>query len=140
MTTWTAHHRLAEEAAETAEACRRAGDFAQARSHFHRAATHEEAAYRAVEPGKSRTSSIIGVSAVSLYFRAEAYETVERLSRELEANTHLHRFALVQLNEIRDRLAEDRRTPAVAERPSPVPPESGHSAAERPPSPKRRSM
>lgn len=102
MTSWIEHHRLAEAAAEEAEAAQRAGDFERARAAFARAGRHEEDAFRAVEPSKTRTLSVIGVSAVSLYSRAATHANVNRLTSDVLATPGLHGFAVRQIRDVLD--------------------------------------
>ncbi|WP_349370956.1 hypothetical protein [Salinarimonas sp.] len=102
MTSWIEHHRLAEAAAEEAEAAHRAGGFEGARAAFARAGRHEEDAFRAVEPSKTRTLSVIGVSAVSLYSRAATPAHVTRLASDVLETPGLHGFAGRQIRDMLD--------------------------------------
>ncbi|MFN3688376.1 hypothetical protein [Salinarimonas sp.] len=97
---WLAFHTQAEAEADLAEQASRQLDFSKAKKLYRSAAELEERAYRAVEQGKPRTSSILGLSAVALYFRAEEAVELERLGLELLTRGDILQFATLQTKEM----------------------------------------
>lgn len=98
---WDVYHTESERLAAEAEALRACGDNPGAAELYRRAAEAEESALAAVDPTKSRTRGITGVSAVSLWHKAGQSAEVLRVGRRLLAEP-LPRFAHVQIREIVD--------------------------------------
>lgn len=105
------HHREAEQAVFDAERSLRNGDRASALAHLQRAALAEERALRLVGQGKPRTKGVLGVSAVSLAFRAENYEHGLRMAYNLLADEEIDPSARNQLRELADVLEAAIRKP-----------------------------
>ncbi len=94
---WLEHHQTSEVAASAAEAAIRLRDYSEAERKFFEAAEAETRALNSLEDNKVRTRGITAVSAVSLWFKAKAYETAEALAYKMMAAGNLPEFATTDL-------------------------------------------
>jgi hypothetical protein len=78
--TWANLHRQSETSASEASELARSGALDKAIPRFREAADLEERAFQQIDPSKQRTLGIIGVSTVSLWFKAGEYERAEQLA------------------------------------------------------------
>ncbi len=92
-------HLQSERMASEAEALLRAGATDAARDLYFQAARQEVDALNIVPPGQPRTQGILSVSAVSLFFKADALEEAEAHAYSL-LNRQLPAFARDQLREL----------------------------------------
>jgi hypothetical protein len=98
--TWADLHRSSEAAASEAEQAFRQGNSSQAVSSYARAAELEQQALAAVDVSKARTRGITAVSAVSLWYKAVAYERAEQLAHSVLADPSIPQFARVDLRNL----------------------------------------
>lgn len=90
---WADLHMQSESLASEAFIAQRSGNISIAEVLYTKAAESEEAALRAIEPGKARTLGITAVSAVSLWFKARSYRQAEQLACQMLGNPALPEFA-----------------------------------------------
>ena len=95
--TWIEFHTASEIAAIHAEEAFRGGDAAKARLLYETAAESEERALATVDSAKMRTRGITAVSAVSLWYKADAFHRAEQLAHSMLADPQLPGFARVEL-------------------------------------------
>jgi len=98
--TWADLHRASEAAAIEAEEAFRKGDASQAALLYAKAAELEQQALGTVDPTKIRTRGITAVSAVSLWYKAVAYERAEQLAYSMLADPAIPQFARVDLRNL----------------------------------------
>ena len=98
--TWVDLHRASEAAAIEAEQALRKGDTSQAAPLYAKAAELEQQALAAVDATKTRTRGITAVSAVSLWYKAVAYERAEHLAHLMLADPAIPQFARVDLRNL----------------------------------------
>jgi hypothetical protein len=77
---WANLHRQSETSASEASEFARSGAQNQAVPRYREAAELEERALQQIDPSKQRTLGIVGVSTVSLWFKAGDYERAEQLA------------------------------------------------------------
>jgi hypothetical protein len=97
---WAEHHKASEAAAIEAEQKFRAGSAADATLLYTKAAELEQRALAALDASKIRTKGITAVSAVSLWYKAAAYERAEQLAHAMLADTALAGFARTDLRNL----------------------------------------
>jgi hypothetical protein len=78
---WADFHKASEAAAIEAERAFRARNTSQAALLYAQAAELEQQALAALDDTKARTRGITAVSAVSLWYKAVAYERAEQLAQ-----------------------------------------------------------
>lgn len=93
-------HRDAQDAAQQAEACVRAGDMHRARVLYAKAAQAEARALDAIAASKPRTFSILAVSVAALWYKARAYDQVEAAAFRALAAEQTTERARGQLREL----------------------------------------
>jgi len=98
--TWTEFHRASEEAAIEAEQAFREGSTSQATLLYAKAAEFEQQALSVVDSTKTRTRGITAVSAVSLLYKAFAYERAEQLAHSMLADPSVPQFARAELRNL----------------------------------------
>ena len=98
--TWADLHRASEAAAIEAEEAFRKGDASQAALLYAKAAEFEQQALGTVDPTKIRTRGITAVSAVSLWYKAVAYERAEQLAYSMLADPAIPQFARADLRNL----------------------------------------
>ncbi|MBI2918551.1 MAG: hypothetical protein HYY01_11240 [Chloroflexi bacterium] len=103
------HHRLAEEALESADLAMREGRRDEARRHYALAARSEVEALKYVAPENPRTKGILAVSAVSCYYKAELEREAELVACQLLPDPTLPEFARSQIEELLQVIWENRR-------------------------------
>jgi sulfur carrier protein ThiS len=77
---WANLHRESETSASEASEFARTGALDLAVPRYREAAELEERAFQQIDPSKQRTLGIVGVSTVSLWFKAGEYERAEQLA------------------------------------------------------------
>jgi hypothetical protein len=97
---WLEFHKASEVAAIEAERAFRAGNALHAATLYSEAAEHEQRALAAVDTTKARTRGITAISAVSLWYKAAAYERAEQLAYSVLADPSLAEFARVDLRNL----------------------------------------
>jgi hypothetical protein len=97
---WIAWHEVSERAAADAHLAIRQGNRQSALALFHQAAEAECKALKELEPGKNRTLGITVVSAVSLWFKADALSQAEQTAMRWLSSGQLPEFAARQLREL----------------------------------------
>ncbi len=97
---WLTHHRRSEELAARAHEHARRGEKSQAEAFFLEAAEAEQAAVELVDEGKPRTLGITAVSAVSLWYKAKAFERAAALAHQCLARTVITGAAREQLDDL----------------------------------------
>ncbi len=98
--TWADLHRASEAAAIEAEEAFRKGDASQAALLYAKAAEFEQQALGTVDPAKIRTRGITAVSAVSLWYKAIAYERAEQLAYSTLGDPAIPQFARADLRNL----------------------------------------
>jgi hypothetical protein len=93
---WVDLHRQSETCASEASELARTGAPDRAVPRYHAAAELEERAFQQIDPSKRRTLAIIGVSAVSLWFKAGEYQRAEQLALRM-LNGPIQAFAAEDL-------------------------------------------
>lgn len=97
---WADLHRASEEAAIEAEQKFRSGNAAASAALYGKAAEFEQEALDALDASKVRTRGITAVSAVSLWYKATAYERAEQLAYAMLADPSLAPFARADLRNL----------------------------------------
>ncbi len=97
---WLTHHRRSEELAARAHEHSRLGETSQAEAFFREAAEAEQAAVELVDEAKPRTLGITAVSAVSLWYKAKAFERAAALAHHCLARTVITGAAREQLDDL----------------------------------------
>jgi hypothetical protein len=97
---WKEHHSQSAELASQAQVLKWQGELDAAKQYYAMAAKAESEALNAIAPEKSRTLGITAVSAVSLWYKAEAFLPAKQLAYQCLANQTLPEFAVIQLEEI----------------------------------------
>ncbi len=97
---WVDLHKASEAAAIDAEQAFRVGNASQATLLYARAAELEQQALAAVDRTKARTRGITAVSAVSLWYKAVAYERAEQLAHSMLADPSIPPFARTDLRNL----------------------------------------
>lgn len=97
---WLTYHNQSVESASMAQLALRDDDFEKAYELYLRAATFELQAFDETDAVKSRTLGITIVSAISLFYKARAFEKAEQLAFVHLANTELPSFAREQLKDL----------------------------------------
>jgi hypothetical protein len=97
---WADLHKASELAASEAERALRDGNAARSATLYAEAAEHEQRALEVVEGGKPRTRGITAVSAVSLWYKAAAYERGEQLAYSMLGDPSLPEFARMDLRNL----------------------------------------
>lgn len=97
---WAEHHKASEAAAIEAEQRFRGGNAAEATRLYASAAELEQQALAVVDASKTRTRGITAISAVSLWYKAAAYERAEQLAYALLADPELADFARADLRNL----------------------------------------
>lgn len=100
MVDWLTHHRHSEELAARAHDYARLGQTAQAEASFREAAEAEQAALELVDDAKPRTLGITAVSAVSLWYKAKAFERASSLAHTCLARAVITGTARDQLDDL----------------------------------------
>jgi hypothetical protein len=90
---WADFHKASEAAAIEAERAFRAGNSSQAALLYSQAADLEQQALATLDDTKTRTRGITAVSAVSLWYKAVAYERAEQLAHSMLADPSIPEFA-----------------------------------------------
>jgi len=98
--TWADLHRTSEASAIEAEQAFRNGKASDAALLYAKAAEFEQQALAAVDANKTRTRGITAVSAVSLWYKAAAYERAEQLAHAMLADPSIAQFARVDLRNL----------------------------------------
>jgi hypothetical protein len=97
---WKEFHNASELAAIEAGQALREGNVSRAESLYSQAAEHEQRALNAVDHAKARTRGITAISAVSLWYKAAAYERAEQLAYSMLADPFLAEFARADLRNL----------------------------------------
>jgi hypothetical protein len=97
---WADFHKASEAAAIEAEQAFREGNTSQAVLLYAQAAELEQQALAAVDDTKARTKGITAVSAVSLWYKAAAYERAEQLAHSMLADPSVPHFARTDLRNL----------------------------------------
>lgn len=97
---WVDFHKASEVAAIGAEEALREGNAARSVILYAEAAEHEQRALEVVEAGKARTRGITAVSAVSLWYKAAAYERAEQLAYSVLGDLSVPEFARTDLRNL----------------------------------------
>ena len=97
---WADFHKASEAAAIEAEQAFRDGNISQATLLYAKAAEHEQQALAAVDATKARTRGITAVSAVSLWYKAIAYDRAEQLAYSMLADPSIPGFARTDLRNL----------------------------------------
>src|ERR1019366_6357463 len=97
---WADFHKASEAAAIDAEQAFREGNTWQAALLYAQAAELEQQALAAVDDTKARTRGITAVSAVSLWYKAVAYERAEQLAHSMLADPSVPEFARTDLRNL----------------------------------------
>lgn len=98
--TWAQLHRASEQAAIDAEDSYRNGNSSDAALLYTKAAELEEEALSTLPKDKSRTRGITAVSAVSLWYKAAAYDRAEQLAHHALADPSVPMFAKASLRNL----------------------------------------
>lgn len=106
-------HGFSEEAASQAEALLREGEQRSARELYRKAAEYEVTALKEIAGDQPRTRGILGVSAVSLFYKANEFPQSEVLAHSLLANRNLPDFASDQLRELLQVLWEEQSLASI---------------------------
>ncbi|WHZ25290.1 MAG: hypothetical protein OJF51_000085 [Nitrospira sp.] len=91
--TWADLHAESERFAIEAQLALKAHNASRAVELYKRAADSEQQALDQLDPSKTRTRGITGVSAVALWFKAHEYVLAERLAHSLLADPQVPEFA-----------------------------------------------
>lgn len=110
MSSWSDLHKTSEQTAIAAEIALRAGDNSQARLLYSKAAELEEKALATIDPRKHRTRGITAVSAVALFYKAEAYGRAANLAEALLADSKIPQFARDDLRSLLSAISEKMRS------------------------------
>ena len=97
---WADFHSASEAAAIEAEQAFRSGNSSQAALLYAKAAESEEQALAHIDATKIRTKGITAVSAVSLWYKAAAYERAEQLAYSILADLSVPQFARTDLRNL----------------------------------------
>ena len=97
---WADFHKASEAAAIEAEQAFRARNTSQAVLLYAQAADLEQQALAALDATKARTRGITAVSAVSLWYKAVAYERAEQLAHSMLADPSVPEFARTDLRNL----------------------------------------
>jgi hypothetical protein len=97
---WTDFHSASEAAAIEADHAFRGGNSSQAALLYAKAAESEQQALAHVDAAKVRTKGITAVSAVSLWYKAAAYERAEHLAYSMLADLSIPQFARTDLRNL----------------------------------------
>lgn len=97
---WAEFHTASEAAAIEAEQAFRDGNTSQAVLLYAKAAALEQQALTAIDGTKARTRGITAVSAVSLWYKAVAYEQAEQLAYSMLADPSIPAFARTDLRNL----------------------------------------
>lgn len=97
---WAEHHKASEAAAIEAEQTFRAGNATDGALLYAKAAELEQQALAALDASKTRTKGITAISAVSLWYKATAYERAEQLAYAMLADPMLADFARTDLRNL----------------------------------------
>ena len=97
---WADLHKFSEAAAIEAEQAFRKGNRSRAVLLYAKAAELEQQALTAVDSSKKRTRAITAISAVSLWYKATAYESAEHLAHAMLADPTIPQFARVDLRNL----------------------------------------
>jgi hypothetical protein len=97
---WADFHKASEAAAIEAEQAFREGNTSRAALLYAQAAELEQQALAAVDDTKARTRGITAVSAVSLWYKAVAYERAEQLAHSILADPSVPQFARTDLRNL----------------------------------------
>lgn len=97
---WLEFHKASELLAIEAEGAFRAGNAPRAAVLYAQAADHEQRALETVDPTKVRTKGITAVSAVSLWYKAAAYDRAEQLAYGALADPLMPSFAKSDLRNL----------------------------------------
>jgi len=98
--TWSEFHRASEKAAIEADQAFREGNTSQASLLYAKAAELEQQALSTVDSTKARTRGITAVSAVSLLYKAFAYDRAEQLAYSMLADPSVPQFARTDLRNL----------------------------------------
>ena len=98
--TWAELHRASEAAAIEAEQTFRKGNASDSALLYAKAAELEQQALGAIDAAKVRTRGITAVSAVSLWYKAAAYERAEHLAHATLADPSIPQFARASLRHL----------------------------------------
>jgi hypothetical protein len=94
---WADHHKASETAAIEAERAFRSGNAADAARLYATAAELEQQALADLDATKTRTRGITAVSAVSLWYKAAAYDRAEQLADVILSDHDTAPFARADL-------------------------------------------
>jgi hypothetical protein len=97
---WVDHHKASEATAIEAEQKLRSGSAPDAARLYARAAELEQQALAELDSSKTRTRGITAVSAVSLWYKAAAYERAEQLAYAILADPAVAPFARADLRNL----------------------------------------
>jgi len=97
---WADFHKASEAAAIEAERAFRARNTSQAALLYAQAAELEQQALAALDDTKARTRGITAVSAVSLWYKAVAYERAQQLAHSMLADPSVPEFARTDLRNL----------------------------------------
>src|SRR5580658_9396374 len=97
---WADFHTASEAAAIEAERNFREGNTSRAALLYSRAAELEQRALAALDTTKTRTKGITAISAVSLWYKAAAYERAEQLAHSMLADPSIPDFARTGLRNL----------------------------------------
>jgi hypothetical protein len=97
---WADHHKASEAAAIEAEQKFRSGNADEAMRLYASAAELEQQALADLDSSKTRTKGITAVSAVSLWYKAAAYERAEQLAYTMLADPTIAPFARADLRNL----------------------------------------
>jgi len=97
---WIDLHQASERAAIEADRALRDGNQSLASILYSEAAEHEQRALEVLDATKARTKGITAVSAVSLWFKATAYERAEQLAYSALADLSLPEFSRTDLRNL----------------------------------------
>ncbi len=97
---WAVHHKASEAAAIEAEQKFRSGNAADAARLYASAADFEQQALADLDSSKARSKGITAVSAVSLWYKAAAYERAEQLAYAMLADPSIPPFARADLRNL----------------------------------------
>lgn len=90
---WKEYHSISEQWAADAEVSIREGNAAGAQALYEKAAESELKALQSIEQDKSRTIGITLISAVSLFYKAQKYQSAEALACQYLSSFYLPPFA-----------------------------------------------
>jgi len=105
--TWAQWHRSSEALAATAHELMRQGKLDDAFGAFSQAAELEQKALDSIHPDKERTFAITAVSTAALWYKARNFVNAAELARKLLRARNLPIFAVVQLRNLLDLVADD---------------------------------